>query len=107
MINITTCFARRFLNWLISLAGIQETLPKTTYGVTTDDKVSLDRIPMIVPEVYSNHVLATDLKVFNVVSVDLESSTVVISEESTKGLFEIDLDLFDFLFVPYKEDEAA
>ncbi len=107
MIKLTTCFARRFLNWIVSLATIQEPIPQPTYGVTTDDNIALDRIPLIVPEAGTGHVLASDLKVFTVISVDPESSTVVISEESTKGLFEIDLDLFDFLFVPYTDEKTA
>lgn len=72
--------------------------PKIVYGTTTGDEVFSD-IPALAPIKGSNYRLAKDLDVFKVISVNQQADLVIVMETTTNGIFEIELALFEFLFV--------
>jgi hypothetical protein len=97
------------LNWLRkklpllfgkSLFGnlIDSPNPKIVYGTTTGDDV-FSNIPALAPVKGQDYKLAGDLGTFKVVSVNQEADVAVVIESTTNGVFEIELALFEFLFV--------
>lgn len=72
--------------------------PKIVYGTTTGEEI-FSNIPALAPEKGKDYKLAADLGTFKVVSVNQEADVAVVIESTTNGVFEIELALFEFLFV--------
>lgn len=77
---------------------IETSNPKIVYGTTTGDEV-FSSIPVLAPIAGNDYKLAKDLGTFKVINVNQEADVVVVLETTTNGVFEIELALFEFLFV--------
>lgn len=69
------------------------------YSTTLDDGYVLKEIPNAYPAVDSIRSVATDLGDFQVVSIDEESSIITIRECKSDLEFQVNVDVFDLIFV--------
>ena len=75
---------------------------KRFFGVSTDDSVILDNVPMDRSSVGKDHVLATDCGEFHVLGIEDEDATITLLHRQSGVLHEMNLETFELLFIEIK-----
>lgn len=88
----------KLTDWLKRTFSSENVLKK--YGLSFDDSVELDVLPIAYPKVNSQYKLQEGERVFAVHSINEIDTTVIILDISRNKVHEIDIELFDELFTP-------
>ena len=78
---------------------------KTFYGVSTDSTIELEDIPRKYPQVDDKFKTRSDEVFFHVVEVKEDDEKIIIVRQDNSKAFEIDIELFEELFIPVDEQQ--
>lgn len=96
MSKLLNGLSTKLFNLFLYFFGVRK---KPTYSTTLDDGYVLKEIPEAFPALQSEHVVASDLGDFRVVSIDKEKSIITVREINTELDYQFNVDAFDAIFV--------
>lgn len=73
---------------------------KVSYGVSFDDTILLEELPRGYPKPFSQYRFQVENGTYMVLETCKKEGTVVVRNTTSRKIFEIDIELFDEIFLP-------